>query len=172
MKRNCVWALLLALAVSMLTACSSTEENVDAILTLLGVDSEEEYSEAEAAEDIPFDETGMYAAIEDIIEENFDQPNSLEFDRDEQALNFYVEAPENTRSMLSLDHPEIMESWAVVRTNTGEMCSRMWELVEVFDGVKAVNVYVVDELNSGNRYTVGDYLLWYENGDLIYEYEG
>ena len=31
----------LALAVSMLTACSSTEENVDAILTLLGMDSEE-----------------------------------------------------------------------------------------------------------------------------------
>ena len=42
MKRNCVWALLLALAVSMLTACSSTEENVDAILTLLGADSEAE----------------------------------------------------------------------------------------------------------------------------------
>ena len=41
MKRKYALALLLAFAVSSVTACGSAEENADAILTLLGVDSEE-----------------------------------------------------------------------------------------------------------------------------------
>lgn len=50
MKRKYVLALLLAFAVSAVTACGSAEENADAILTLLGVDSEETEEETEAPE--------------------------------------------------------------------------------------------------------------------------
>ena len=50
MKRKYALALLLAFAVSAVTACGSAEENADAILTLLGVDSEETEEETEAPE--------------------------------------------------------------------------------------------------------------------------
>lgn len=50
MKRKYALALLLAFAVSSVTACGSAEENADAILTLLGVDSEETEEKTEAPE--------------------------------------------------------------------------------------------------------------------------
>ena len=105
-------ALLLALAVSMLTACSSTEENVDAILTLLGVDSEEEYSEAEAEPETPFDETDIYAAIVASADESLgDTAHSFKFERDTKTLNLYIEAPEMTKEMLTMRSPTVMAGW-------------------------------------------------------------
>ena len=171
MKRNCVWALLLALAVSMLTACSSTEENVDAILTLLGVDSEEEYSEAEAEPETPFDETDIYAAIVASADESLgDTAHSFKFERDTKTLNFYIEAPEMTKEMLTMRSPTVMASWEELKESYGKLGQELWNLVVKAGGVDNVNIYMVDKMNSADRYDTDNYILWYEKCTLMYEY--
>ena len=171
MKRNCVWALLLALAVSMLTACSSTEENVDAILTLLGVDSEEEYSEAEAEPETPFDETDVYAAIVASADESLgDTAHSFKFERDTKTLNLYIEAPEMTKEMLTMRSPTVMASWEELKESYGKLGQELWNLVVKAGGVDNVNIYMVDKMNSADRYDTDNYILWYEKGTLMYEY--
>ena len=64
MKRKYVLALLLAFAVSAVTACGSAEENADAILTLLGVDSEETEEETEAPETTAAETTAAVSEAE------------------------------------------------------------------------------------------------------------
>ena len=64
MKRKYALALLLAFAVSSVTACRSAEENADAILTLLGVDSEETEEETEAPETTAAETTAAVSEAE------------------------------------------------------------------------------------------------------------
>lgn len=198
MKRKYALALLLAFAVSSVTACGSAEENADAILTLLGVDSEETEEETEAPETtaavseaeteraaegepkaasgdssaVPFDETEIYDTIVDILDTNFaDNPHSLEFNRYTQKLNLYIQAPDSLREALDGRDPGIMAAWGEVRDNMGNLGAQLWELVQITGGVEAVDLFMVEELKEdSSEYGVEDVLLAFENGELVYDY--
>lgn len=63
-----------------------------------------------------------------------------------------------------------MASWEELKESYGTLGQELWDLVVTAGGVDNVNIYLVDKINSADRYGTDNYILWYEKGTLMYEY--
>ena len=75
-----------------------------------------------------------------------------------------------TKEMLTMKSPTVMASWEELKESYGKLGQELWNLVVKAGGVDNVNIYMVDKMNSADRYDTDNYILWYEKGTLMYEY--
>lgn len=167
MKRLMVWMLGLSI-MTALAACGGKTASAEA---------PEVVSEAEADEvksgdkETPFDETDIFQVLVGLIDENFEStPHEVVFDREENAVNIYFEAPENSREAIGMGLSEIAEAWQKLSDSMISLCDSALEVVKTSGNVSEVNVYIVDQLLPGNRYGKDEYLLWVKNGVVKYDY--
>lgn len=140
--------------------------NIDYVLTRGdgAVDQAQDYKP-------PFDETEIYQNIVSMIENNFaDINHKVVFDRDDSALNVFIEAPATARNAMDMQNAEVMEAWDSMVESMKSMGDPLWEIVRLVDGTESANVYIVDELKSDDEYGQDEYLLWIRNGEVNYNY--
>ena len=140
--------------------------NIDYVLTRGdgAVDQAQDYKP-------PFDETEIYKNIVSMIENNFANINhKVVFDRDDSALNVFIEAPATARNAMDMKNAEVMEAWDSMVESMKSMGDPLWEIVRLVNGAESANVYIVAELKSDDEYEQDEYLLWIRNGEVNYNY--
>ena len=175
-----VMTVALSLSVLMLSACGSKSENVESegAETTLHTDSEEaenfaetDYATAEAEDEIPFDETEVYHYIVSMLDQNFSGiTHKVVYDREDSALNIFIEAPDSARELMAAENPEVVEAWDEMVDSMKAVGDPLWEIVSLTDGADYASVYIVDELKSSNEYDQSEYLLWILNGEEEYNF--
>ena len=128
---------------------------------------------AESVEDykVPFDESATYKKIEEILDENYESlEHDMAYDAKNRELNVYFQAPDNLRAALMTQDADLLKSWNNFIESMQKLDEAILQVAEVGGDADAVNVYLVDKLNSENDYTSSDYVLWIRNGEVKYNY--
>lgn len=127
----------------------------------------------ESVEDqkVPFDQTDTYAKIEEILDNNFkDTEHAMAYNKDKRELNVYFQAPDRLRAVIDTRDQSVLDSWGKLADSMTDFCNTLLTAAKISGDVDYVNIYWVDRLNSSNEYTDSDYLIWIQNGVVMYNY--
>ena len=103
-RRSIRFAAAVAICALLFTGCSSTTSNAvnndkveaDNITDITPASVPAQVSETAVGNKDSFEESDMYKTIEGLLDKNFDTlRHSMRYNRDEDALEVYFEAPEN-----------------------------------------------------------------------------
>ena len=179
-RRSIRFAATAAICALLFTGCSSTTSNAvndgdkaeaDNITDTSPASNPTQVSERAAGNKDSFEESDMYKTIEGLLDKNFDTlRHSMRYNRDEDALEVYFEAPENLKAALDTKNGSIMESWDGIVESMKTFGETLLSVVQMNGDVETVNLYWVEKLNSNYAYTANDYVLWVQNGDVMYNY--
>lgn len=178
-RRSIRFAAAVAICALLFTGCSSTTSNAvnndkveaDNITDITPASVPAQVSETAVGNKDSFEESDMYKTIEGLLDKNFDTlRHSMRYNRDEDALEVYFEAPENLKAALDTKNGSIMESWDGIVESMKTFGETLLSVVQMNGDVETVNLYWVEKLNSNYAYTANDYVLWVQNGDVMYNY--
>ena len=178
-RRSIRFAAAVAICALLFTGCSSTTSNAvnndkveaDNITDITPASVPAQVSETAVGNKDSFEESDMYKTIEGLLDKNFDTlRHSMRYNRDEDALEVYFEAPENLKAVLDTKSGKIMESWDGIVESMKTFGETLLSVVQMNGDVETVNLYWVEKLNSNYTYTANDYVLWVQNGDVMYNY--
>ena len=178
-RRSIRFAAAVAICALLFTGCSSTTSNAvnndkveaDNITDITPASVPAQVSETAVGNKDSFEESDMYKTIEGLLDKNFDTlRHSMRYNRDEDALEVYFEAPENLKAALDTKNGSIMESWDGIVESMKTFGETLLSVVQMNGDVETVNLYWVEKLNSSYAYTANDYVLWVQNGDVMYNY--
>jgi hypothetical protein len=178
-RRSIRFAAAVAICALLFTGCSSTTSNAvnndkveaDNITDITPASVPAQVSETAVGNKDSFEESDMYKTIEGLLDKNFDTlRHSMRYNRDEDALEVYFEAPENLKAALDTKNGSIMESWDGIVESMKTFGETLLSVVQMNGDVETVNRYWVEKLNSNYAYTANDYVLWVQNGDVMYNY--
>ena len=178
-RRSIRFAAAVAICALLFTGCSSTTSNAvnndkveaDNITDITPASVPAQVSETAVCNKDSFEESDMYKTIEGLLDKNFDTlRHSMRYNRDEDALEVYFEAPENLKAALDTKNGSIMESWDGIVESMKTFGETLLSVVQMNGDVETVNLYWVEKLNSNYAYTANDYVLWVQNGDVMYNY--
>lgn len=178
-RRSIRFAAAVAICALLFTGCSSTTSNAvnndkveaDNITDITPASVHAQVSETAVGNKDSFEESDMYKTIEGLLDKNFDTlRHSMRYNRDEDALEVYFEAPENLKAALDTKNGSIMESWDGIVESMKTFGETLLSVVQMNGDVETVNLYWVEKLNSNYAYTANDYVLWVQNGDVMYNY--
>ena len=128
---------------------------------------------AESVEDykVPFDQTETFEKIVELVDDNF--PNTehrVVYDARNRELNLYFQAPDGLRAALATKNSDLMESWKGIVETMQTFSETLLTVVQIGGKAYHVNIFWVDQLNSGNEYTDSDYIVWVRDGTVKFNY--
>lgn len=127
----------------------------------------------ESVEDrkVPFDQTDTYAKIEEILDKNFESTrHEMVYVKEKRELNVYFQAPDKLRTAIDTRDQSILDTWGKLKDSMTDFSNSMLTAAKISGDVDYVNIYWVDQLNSSNEYSQSDYLIWIQNGVVMYNY--
>lgn len=121
---------------------------------------------------VPFEETEAYQSLVSILDRRFEKfGHELVYNKDKKTLDLFIEMPEGSRQALATKDSDLIETWNTMVDSQCELCDSMLTIVKVGKNADYVNVYFVDKLRNSNSYVDSDFLLWIQNGEVMYDYQ-
>ena len=118
-----------------------------------------------------FVKTDLYQTILETVDKRFETSgHAVVYDAENAALNIYVQAPDNSRENLNKMKDAIAETWSKLASSLSSFTEQLLPPLKMGGHVQTVNLYLVDKLNSRNEYSQDEYLIWAQNGTVLYDY--